>query len=200
MKLILFFNGWGMDETILKNLIIPKGWILEVINFPYTVNIDLTEYENTVFIGWSFGCHYLAKYIHKHKITSKQTVAINGHSENLGKYGIPLKMFNLTLKTLSPETLIKFYKNMGLEDNFTPKHDFQLIKNELAYFGEHFFPIDNPFTYAYIGKNDRIIPTARQIDFFKKNNVNITLLDGEHYLFDKQTLLEDIVERVTNEL
>ena len=200
MRLILFFNGWGMDENILKNLIIPKDWILKVINFPYEVVEDLSKYEEIIYIGWSFGCHYLAKYLEENRVISKKVVAINGHSENLGKYGIPQKMFDLTLTTLTPENLKKFYKNMGLEEEFIPARDFNSIKDELAYFKENFSPIKNPFSYAYIGENDRIIPAARQIKFFEKNEVKPVLIKGEHYLFDRENLLEEIVERVTDEL
>ena len=34
MNLILFFNGWGMDERVIEDVAIPKNYKLEVINFP----------------------------------------------------------------------------------------------------------------------------------------------------------------------
>ncbi len=34
MKLMLFFNGWGMDENIVSHLEIPINYTLKVINFP----------------------------------------------------------------------------------------------------------------------------------------------------------------------
>ena len=50
MKLILFFNGWGMDENIVSHLEIPIGYTLKIINFPY--NFDktiLTQYDDIIF-------------------------------------------------------------------------------------------------------------------------------------------------------
>ena len=34
MRLILFFNGWGMDKEVVKRVEVPKGTEIEVINFP----------------------------------------------------------------------------------------------------------------------------------------------------------------------
>ena len=69
-------------------------------------------------------------------------------------------MFDLTLNTLTPETLVKFYENMGAP-NFTPSRDFESIKSELQYFGDNFIPL-KIFLNIFIGENDRIIPTTKQ--------------------------------------
>ena len=83
MKLILFFNGWGMDENIVSHLEIPIGYTLKIINFPY--NFDktiLTQYDDIIFIGWSFGSYYLAKYLLENNIRSKKNNIFKRHSRN----------------------------------------------------------------------------------------------------------------------
>ena len=45
MNLILFFNGWGMDERVIEDVAIPKNYKLEVINFPYEVNTEFEKYN-----------------------------------------------------------------------------------------------------------------------------------------------------------
>lgn len=39
MKKIYFFNGWGMDKNILKNFSNSTEYQLEVVNFPYSINL-----------------------------------------------------------------------------------------------------------------------------------------------------------------
>ncbi|MBR8749640.1 hypothetical protein IX317_001314 [Fusobacterium sp. DD29] len=51
MNLILFFNGWGMDDGILKNPTIPEGFILKEVSYPYKVDIDISQYSDTLLDG-----------------------------------------------------------------------------------------------------------------------------------------------------
>lgn len=201
MNLILIFNGWGMDDSILTSLIIPQNYHIKVVNFPYTLDkLELKKYDKIIYIGWSFGCYYLSKFIIDNNIHSAITVAINGHGNTIGKFGIMPKMFDFTLNTLTPDSLIKFYENMDISSNFnSPKKEFEDIKNELQHFKDNFSPLDNIFKYAFIGKKDKIIPTARQIKYFTTNNIDITTYEFGHYPFDEPNLLIDVVERVTNE-
>ena len=185
MKLILFFNGWGMDENIVSHLEIPIGYTLKIINFPY--NFDktiLTQYDDIIFIGWSFGSYYLAKYLLENNIRSKKIISLNGTPETIGKNGISEGVFNLTLDTLTSDTLQKFYENMGIDNTFSPsKKNFKDIKDELQYFKNNYIPLKNIFTHAFIGKKDKIIPALRQKKYFESNNVNITELLCGHYPF-----------------
>ena len=185
MKLILFFNGWGMDENIVSHLEIPIGYTLKIINFPY--NFDktiLTQYDDIIFIGWSFGSYYLAKYLLENNIRSKKIISLNGTPETIGKNGISEGVFNLTLDTLTSDTLQKFYENMRIDNTFSPsKKNFKDIKDELRYFKNNYIPLKNIFTHAFIGKKDKIIPALRQKKYFESNNVNITELLCGHYPF-----------------
>lgn len=200
MNLIILFNGWGMDENIANNLIRPKNYKLKIINYPYdTQNLDLSKYDDIIYLGWSFGCHYLTKFIMSNKIKSNKIVALNGHSQIIGKFGINPKMFDLTYNTLNPENLLKFYKNMNIRDDFIiPEREFSLVKNELLFFKENYKPLDNIFNLAILGKNDKIIPYFKQKKYFEKNNVKIIEMDAGHFIFDDKNLLKNIVSEVKN--
>ena len=83
MNLILFFNGWGMDERVIEYVAIPKNYKLEVIKFPYEVNTEFEKYNEIILIGWSFGCYYLTKWLTLNRemlnmSKVKKIVAING--------------------------------------------------------------------------------------------------------------------------
>ncbi len=184
MNLILFFNGWGMDTSAVSHLTLPKNYELAVIGFPYTIDLNLTKYEHIIPIGWSFGCYYLSKFIIEHDLHFGKIIAINGNGDTIGANGISPKMFDLTLHTLTPESLQQFYLNMGIDENFIyPDKNFADIKEELTYFKANFQPLKNIFTKAFIGKGDRIIPFSRQKRYFQKNNVPIKEMNTAHYPF-----------------
>ncbi|WP_130890973.1 MULTISPECIES: pimeloyl-ACP methyl esterase BioG family protein [Fusobacterium] len=185
MKLILFFNGWGMDENIISHLDIPSGYTLKTINFPYDINSAIfQQYNEVIPVGWSFGSYYLAKYLTENNIKCKKVISLNGSPEMIGKNGISEGVFNLTLDTLTPDTLLKFYGNMGIDDTFSPsKKNFQDIKDELQYFKDHYVPQKNVFTHAFIGKKDKIIPVSRQKKYFETNETAFTEITCGHYPF-----------------
>lgn len=185
MKLILFFNGWGMDENIVSHLEIPINYTLKVINFPYNFdNTILSQYDDIIFIGWSFGSYYLTKYVIENNIKSNKIISLNSTPETIGKNGISEGVFKLTLDTLTPDTLQKFYENMGIDNTFSQaKKNFKDIKNELQYFKDNYVPLKNIFTHAFIGKKDKIIPASRQKKYFEANKVVITEFLCGHYPF-----------------
>lgn len=201
MNLILFFNGWGMDKKCVENIKVPDDYILEVINFPYDYNIKkFKNYEKIYFIGWSFGCWYLSKYIIKNEIKSENIIAINGHSEIIGRYGISPKMLDFTLKNLTEKSLKKFYKNSGIPDNFTDfNKNFTFIKNELLFFKDNYRSLENIFTKAFIGKNDRIICFERQKKYFAEKKISFIEMDFPHYPFEVLNDWKEILEE-KNEL
>lgn len=185
MKLILFFNGWGMDENIISHIEVPAEYILKVLNFPYNLDDNIfQQYDEVIPIGWSFGCYYLAKYLTEKNIKCKKIISLNGSPEMIGKNGISQGVFNLTLNTLTPDTLQKFYGNMGIDSTFSPAEKvFQDIKDELQYFKDNYVPQKNVFTHAFIGEKDKIIPASRQKKYFEANGTIITEIPCGHYPF-----------------
>ena len=123
MKLMLFFNGWGMDENIVSHLEIPINYTLKVINFPYNFdNTILSQYDDIIFIGWSFGSYYLTKYVIENNIKSNKIISLNGTPETIGKNGISEGVFKLTLDTLTPDTLQNIFTHafIGKKDKIIP--------------------------------------------------------------------------------
>ncbi len=196
MKLILFFNGWGMDKKVVENVVVPDGYEVEVINFPYDVNVNLDGYDEIVPIGWSFGCYYLTKWISSYGNSKiNKIIAINGNGKIIGKYGITPKIFDFTLNTLTPDSLLKFYNNMGIDENFkNPNRSFQEVKKELEFFKENYTPLENIFTNIVIGKNDKIVSGNRQIKYCQEKNIPYTELDMGHYPFDNIRAWSELYE------
>ncbi len=187
MRLILFFNGWGMDRSVVERVEIPKDTKLEVINFPYEVDEKLVDgYEEIVAVGWSFGCYYLTKWrLENREREIKKLVALNGNGEVIGKYGITPKIFEFTLSTLTPDSLVKFYQNMEIDERFqSPQKNFSEIKEELEYFKSIYSPLENIFNEIVIGKRDKIVPASRQKKYCEEKNILCRELEMGHYPFD----------------
>lgn len=200
MKLLLFFNGWGMDNNVIQHLKLPLDYELKVVNFPYEIQINQDDYEEIVAIGWSFGCYYLTKYLIETNLSCKQIIAINGHNCILGKYGINPKMLDLTLKTLTPQTLLKFYENMDINSNFKmPEKDFLSIKMELQYFKDNYQDLPFIFTKAFIGDKDKIIPASKQKKLFMQKNIPLYILSAGHCLWHKIDNWQYFIEEHTHE-
>ncbi|MDO4690903.1 MAG: DUF452 family protein [Fusobacterium sp.] len=186
MKKIYFFNGWGMDNKILSSVKNTSSYEVEIVNFPYNIEIkELLGYEDIIFIAWSFGVYYLNKFLNENKkLRYSRSIAINGLSETIGKYGINEKMFNLTLDTLDPERLLKFYDNMDIDEFFQKSSkNFEEIKYELEYFKKNYKLLKNIIDYSYIGSYDRIIPRAKQEKFYRENGVKYKIINCGHYPF-----------------
>jgi pimeloyl-[acyl-carrier protein] methyl ester esterase len=121
-KLILFFNGWGMDANPFKNFISDEYDVLifyDYTNFfvdKNTIN-EVNRYDEIIIISWSIGVYAgceAVKYFKKPSLA----IAINGTLTPVDDlYGIPAKIFNFTLKTLSEKTITAFYKNMFKKDS-----------------------------------------------------------------------------------
>lgn len=185
MRLILFFNGWGMNEKVVEGIDIPEGYELKIINFPYEVNLELTKYEKVIAVGWSFGCYYLSKFIKTTDRKFEKVVGINGNGEIIGKYGITPKIFEFTLVTLTPESLLKFYKNMEIDRGFkNPEKDFEMVKEELQYFKDNYQELDNIFDEIIIGERDKIVPAMRQKKYCEEKNIGYRVFDTGHYPFN----------------
>lgn len=202
MKLIVFFNGWGMDNKAVDHLTIPKNYEVKIVNFPYDLdNSIFKNYEEVIAIAWSFGSYYLCKYLNNNNIKLDKIISINGVPETIGEFGIPERIFEATLKNLTPETLKEFYHNMGVDsENIFSNKEFKEIKTELLYFKDYYSPEKNCFTKAFIGKKDRVIPALRQEKYYNNHNIKISIIQCPHYPFKFFKSWSDIIGEHQNEL
>ena len=87
MRLILFFNGWGMNEKVVEGIDIPEGYDLKVINFPYEVNLELTKYEKVIAVGYSIFSYYLSISIYSHYLFKFPICSFNKFREIIASKG-----------------------------------------------------------------------------------------------------------------
>ena len=189
-QLILFFNGWGMNEDAVRHLAFDDTDVLILYDYN-SLEVDLSEikkYSEVNVIAWSMGVMAAGIVLKPIIKEINKITVINGTLKPIDdKYGIPQKIYNLTIQHFSDESAEKFAKNMfenGLSHNFKLRKPMENIKNELVSLQKYadtqevyeFVP-----TKIYISKKDKIIPPKHQSAFWGID----TNFEGGHYIFDK---------------
>lgn len=209
-RLIVFFNGWSLDEEIIGHLCSSKYDILmfynyESLDIQESIFNELNNYDEINIISWSFGVWACSAVIEKFA-NLKNTIAINGTLLPIdNEKGIPERIFSLTLSTLSEKNYLKFFKNMF--SNFTDadneklsSRDLESKKNELSQIKT--LSLENKylnnmefFSKVIIGRKDRIIPSKNQIKFWTENNFcKIIEVEQGHYIFDMFNTWDEILD------
>lgn len=169
-KLIFFFNGWGMDENIVKHLDCEDYDVLMFYDYN-TLDTDfdfksLNIYNEKNLVAWSMGVMLGSKYINKNTLT--QTVAINGTLKPIDtEYGIHPRIYDLTIKGFDEKGRDKFINSMFEEKrNIICSRDIKNQHSELIALKS--YQADNNFKYnkILISDNDKIIPTKSQVKFW----------------------------------
>lgn len=194
MNLIVFFNGWGMGDEIISKIKIPKNYKIISLSFPYELDKKiLKDFDEIIFIGWSFGVYYLSKFLASNEIKYNQVIAINGTPEIIGRNGIGEKVFDLTLRNMNEENLKKFYENIGfISDDIHNKNIISLIE-ELKFLRNNYKPQENFISKAIIGIHDKTIPYKNQKRYYKEKDTKIIEVDINHYPFDYFDSWEKII-------
>lgn len=168
-ELIVFFNGWGLDEGVISHLY-PRNF--DVLMF-YDYNNLETDFDFFVFekysrkylIAWSMGVMVATLF----NIEYDYKVAINGTLKPIdNEYGIPVRIYDLTLKNYNPKGAQKFLKSMFNKNYKLPeiKRDFENQKSELAAIREYKSNLDFKYDKVLISDDDKIIPSKNQSNYW----------------------------------
>lgn len=119
-RLLLFFAGWGADETPFKDYQPADSDYMLCYDYR-TLEFDaslLKEYREINVIGWSMGVWAATQVMGKLQETDtalviKNSIAINGTPYPIDDtYGIPTAIYHGTLEGLTGPSLHKFLKRM----------------------------------------------------------------------------------------
>lgn len=167
-KLIIFFNGWGMDEGVVKHLN-PEDYDV-VMFYDYNdletdFNLNKT-YQETNVIAWSMGVMIAG--VKKFSFNG-QFVVINGTFLPIDeKYGINSRIYDLTIKSFDEKGREKFINNMfnGKVPEFVCSRALVSQRSELIALKNYRANPNFKPSKIYISDNDKIIPTKNQTAFW----------------------------------
>jgi len=190
-KLIVFFNGWAMNETPVKHLNCEDFDVLVLydyrnLNFNLS-QFDFSQYQEKHLICWSMGVYVSCLFKDELENFDKK-IAINGTTKIIdNNFGIPEKIYKVTVKFLNEDSCDKFIKNMfdngKLNPNITITKTLEELKEELISIQNIELDKELNFDYAFISNNDRVVPTKNQINFWE-NKTQIKHIQSTHCPFE----------------
>lgn len=193
-RLLLFFAGWGADATPFKEYRPTDSDFMLCYDFR-TLDFDaseLGEYQKINVIGWSMGVWAASQVLPPLQLNIAASIAINGTPYPIDdRRGIPQNIFRGTLDGLTGASLHKFLRRMCADGEafkaflqITPRRPLDELRDELAEI-EHMYQSLPSATFrwkqAVVGKNDRIIPTANQLQAWEDLGTPVTQTDDSHY-------------------
>ncbi len=168
-KLIVFFNGWGMDECVVNHLQAENYDVLMFYDynrletdFDFSV---LNAYSKKYLIAWSMGVMTATLF----DIDYLSKTAVNGTLKPIDdKFGIPKRIYDLTIKGFSTKGAERFIKNMyqDFSEYIYPKREFENQKSELETLTHYEANQDFKYDRVFISSDDKIIPTKNQVNFW----------------------------------
>lgn len=193
-RLLLFFAGWGADATPFKEYRPTDSDFMLCYDYR-TLDFDaseLGEYQKINVIGWSMGVWAASQVLPPLRLNIAASIAINGTPYPIDdRRGIPQNIFRGTLDGLTGASLHKFLRRMCVDGEafkaflqITPRRPLDELRDELAEI-EHMYQSLPSATFrwkqAVVGKNDRIIPTANQLQAWEDLGTPVTQTDDAHY-------------------
>ncbi len=208
-RLIVFFAGWSFDYKPFTALNSDYNDILFVYDYndleqPEDFEI-FDNYEHKTLIAWSMGV-FVANLLKDKFIKFNNKIAINGTINPVDdEFGIPVKIFELTLKHAAKGLESKFYQNIfqseeehqqylqnpvarSIQNRVSELENlYKLVKNHPKISDEKFYD------FALVSEFDKIIPPNNQTASHKKNKTPIISIPYGHNPFYKFNSWDKII-------
>lgn len=189
-KLIIFFNGWGMDDGVVSHLICDDYDVLTVCDYNSLEPLpDFAEYKSINVVAWSMGVMIAGVFA----VPCDSATAINGTPYSINaEFGINPKVYKLMELGFNDDTKDKFVAKMfdEIPVNFiAPSRSTENRKSELSAL-RNYTPNPNfKFNRVLVSDNDKIIPTVSQMNYWKSAE-NVA---GGHCIFYNYTHWKELL-------
>lgn len=190
-KLIVFFNGWGMDESVVEHFLFEDFDVLMFYDYnSLDTDFDfelLKKYPDKYLIAWSMGVMVGTLF----EIEYISATAINGTLKPIDEnFGIHPKIYDLTIKGFNEKGRERFLKTI-FNENFQPEvsRELEEQKSELSAIKTYSAKEDFKYTKIFISDSDKIIPTKSQTAYWETE----ANLKGAHCPFDLFTKWSELL-------
>lgn len=191
-RLILFFNGWGMDERVVQHLNSGDKDVLMFYDYRDLTSEKISEldcYKEITVIAWSMGVWAASVILSHWNLAPSFAIALNGTEQAIDdEMGIPSKGYQLTEDRMDERGRAKFFSRIfsgrsDFNDNI-PQRKLEEQKEELKCIRLQAEQHKAQFKWnrAYISKADVIFPTQNQENSWL-DKTDIHFLEGGHYPF-----------------
>lgn len=196
-NLIVFFNGWGMDEKVIEHLCFDDFDVLTFYDYTSLeiASFDFTSYENKVLVAWSMGV-YVCNYLYELFKNFDKFIAINGTQKPIDDvYGIPVMVYNLTVDNFNELSCSKFMKKISTTVDLKgySSRTIDELKQELISIRDLKVEKYLQFDKAILSTKDRIFPFKNMQKYWLEKNVKIEEIEKAHYIFDEYKKWSDLL-------
>ncbi len=211
-NLLVFFNGWGMTSAAVEHLVLPEGFDLMVVYDYRTLSLlPLTtqNYSSYSIVAWSTGV-WAAEQLNKNHFlpsaTINKAIAIAGSPFiRHDSFGIPTKVFDLTLQNLTNtsrelfnrrmcggKTLQHLYNDLRSRTTEELREELTTVRQtELNRTNQN---ITLLWDGIIIAEKDKIIPAKNLKQFAEQYHIPYQIIQqGQHYLFGEYTNWQQIL-------
>lgn len=189
-NLIVFFNGWGMNEKAISHLSAGNYDVLEFDDYRTfeMPEFDFSNYEKKYLIAWSMGV-YVSNYFYNRFKDFDSFTAINGTQKPIDdNFGIPVAVYNLTVENFNDKSCEKFLKKISSALEPCGRST-QELKQELISIRDLKVEKLLKFNRIIVSLKDRIIPCKNQMNYWH----SAQMFDKGHYIFDLYTKWEELL-------
>ncbi len=193
--LLLFWNGWGMDERPFSHLTGAAHDVLMLYDYRTLSPPDELArldgaYGRVRQIAWSFGVWAAGAWAGTAPASVSFDLAVNGTSDPIHPlHGIPPEAFLEMAGRLSTGRRDRFYRHMFANDEDAarfmgrpPARAFAEQHEELLALTGAACLLPAPFTTALISARDRIMPARNQLRYWKTRSA-VRKTNGGHFPF-----------------
>lgn len=206
-KLILFFNGWGMNSSAVQHLK-PNNYDIVEFNDYCTISFNENEYvgyKEIYVVAWSLGVWAASFALNKSNLPLSKAIAINGTQNPVHpKEGIHPTIFEGTLNGWNEKNRRRFLiRTIGGKNEFEAsasrfgKRELENQKAELSSMYEHIKQHDTlnfKFNVSLIGNRDAIFTPENQSNYWD-GKVDYKLVEMPHYPFFQFSTWDEIIKQ-----
>lgn len=182
-NLIVFCNGWGMDEQPFRPLLTKRCDVLILSDYrglePVPDIVDLARnYADVYLVAWSMGVWVGQRLFSGLRHCFRETVAINGTLCPIhDAWGIPEEILLATLRNYSTESRQKLYRRMCRDRELLPLFQAHLPSRGLEDQHEELEVLlemcdclparGSIYSRILVADKDLVMPTANQLEFWR---------------------------------
>lgn len=202
-RLVLFFCGWGMDERCISHIDSEDIDVIAFYDYRGDIllpQIDIDRYQSICVVAWSMGVWVANQLIGDIPNKIDKMIAFCGSPYPVNDdFGIPTKIFDITIEGLKRTGIDKFFGRMlnGISNSSfrKPNRELQeqideLIDLKVKSLGTASKEVK--WDTVIIGMKDKIFPSSNLINYWVGNS-SIVESDLPHYPFDEYDSWEKIL-------
>lgn len=204
--LLTIFMGWGCDTAMIKDIEFNNVDIVAIFNYE---DIELEplraiykeKYKSHKLIAWSFGVWASDLAASRGLLPEFQrAIALNGTPKPIdNEYGIPEKLFMLTLNGLKRVGMTTFYERISSDNEIVkPSRSLTEMYQEL----QNLYDLSKEsdissiaWSCGVVGGRDLVFPPSAMQRYWEKRDIFVRFIEQmEHYPFTTEGV------RIINEL